>query len=121
MNTETFCLHITVDISFQLYGKDIAYLTHHPEKKGGGPFALIWKIMITRYQSRRNNETASFRNDEVILTGHAHLKGVTIIFGNLHAAGSRNKTKITPEHNVNMEKISVLQLKRNINVTINFR
>lgn len=29
---------------------------------------------------------ASFRNDEVILTGHAHLKGVTIVFDNLHAA-----------------------------------
>lgn len=45
-------------------------------------------------RTNEQNETASFRNDEIILTGHAHLKGVTIIFGNLHGEVTKqNKTK----------------------------
>lgn len=48
-------------------------------------------------RTNEQNETASFRNDEVILTGHAHLKGVTIIFGNLHGGVTkRYEMKIAP-------------------------
>lgn len=71
---------------------NIAYLTHtifsKKKERVVNCYSLFGKSWLQDINldatNKQRNETASFRNDEVILTRHAHLKGVTILFDNLH-------------------------------------